>query len=86
MPTYDFQCTACKHVFEEIVPLADREEFTKVSICPKCGKQKLKRLIGSPLFIYDRGKTIYKRAGDGWKEVQDKIKKGCGRGHTIRTK
>jgi putative FmdB family regulatory protein len=86
MPTYDFCCSKCGHTFEEIVSLAERENFTKDTPCPKCGKKKLKQTPGAPSFIYDRGKSIYKRAGDGWKEVQDKIKKGSGRSHTIRTK
>jgi putative FmdB family regulatory protein len=86
MPTYDYLCTSCQHAFEEIVTLAEKEQFTVVTPCPMCGKKKLKQTPGAPMFIYDRGKSIYKRAGDGWKEVQDKIKRGQGRGHTIRTK
>ena len=83
MPNYDFKCLKCDKIEERLVPLSQKDE--KV-ICSCEEKSEMIRLIGSPLFIYDRGKSIYKRAGDGWKEVQDKIKAGSGRGNTIRTK
>ena len=86
MPTYDFICTACKHEFEAILRIAEREEYTQNGKCPKCGKQKLKRRVTTTSFSMDGAKDIFHRAGDGWKEVQDKIKAGSGKGNTIRTK
>ncbi len=42
MPTYDYVCEACKHEFELFQSI--KEEAKRK--CPKCGKNKLRRLIG----------------------------------------
>jgi len=54
VPTYDYQCKACHHVFEKF------QSITSSSLrkCPACGKLTLKRLIGSG------GGIIFK--GSGW--------------------
>ena len=83
MPNYDFKCTKCEKIEEHLVSISDKD---KPITCSCDEKAEMIRLIGTPLFVYDRGQSIYKRAGDGWKEVQDKIKAGSGRGNTIRTK
>ena len=41
MPTYDYECDACDHKFEEFQSMMD-EPLKK---CPKCGKKKLRRLL-----------------------------------------
>lgn len=87
MPFYDFECTACKGVIEDVLlQISERDEYPKKNKCPSCGKQKLVHLMGCPSFLYDSLVSPHKRAGDGWKEVQDKIKAGSGRNNTIRTK
>lgn len=83
MPNYDFQCTECGKIEEHLVTISQKDEPRLCS----CEKQaSMNRLIGTPLFVYDRGKSMYQKAGDGWKEVQDKIKAGSGKNNTIRTK
>jgi putative FmdB family regulatory protein len=54
MPTYDYECTVCKHRFEA------SHSMTAVSLakCPKCGK-KLRRLIGSGGGIIFKGSGFY---------------------------
>ena len=55
MPTYDYVCRGCGHeleVFHSITEPARRK-------CPKCGKQKLERRIGSGAGILFRGSGFY---------------------------
>ena len=55
MPTYEYKCENCGHVFEKF------QSITKGPIrkCPKCSKLKLKRLIGSGSGIIFKGSGFY---------------------------
>ncbi|MBW2561878.1 MAG: zinc ribbon domain-containing protein [Deltaproteobacteria bacterium] len=55
MPTYDYECTACKHKFEKF------QSITAKSIrkCPACKKLKVKRLIGTGAGIIFKGSGFY---------------------------
>lgn len=55
MPTYDYLCEACEHTFEEF----QRITAKTLRKCPKCGKQKLKRLIGTGAGILFKGSGFY---------------------------
>jgi putative FmdB family regulatory protein len=55
MPTYEYQCDACDHKFEEFQSMKD-EPLTK---CPQCGKKKLRRLFGSGAAILFKGSGFY---------------------------
>lgn len=55
MPTYQYQCAACKHDFEELQSMKD-EPLTK---CPKCKKKKLQRLIGTGAGLLFKGSGFY---------------------------
>jgi putative FmdB family regulatory protein len=55
MPTYDYLCDSCSHEFEEFQYIKD-DPLTK---CPKCGKKKLRRLIGGGAAIVFRGSGFY---------------------------
>ena len=54
MPTYDYECTHCKHTFEASQKMSDKP----LEKCPKCGK-KLRRLIGSGSGIIFKGPGFY---------------------------
>lgn len=54
MPTYDYECTHCKHKFEVFQKIT-ADVLTK---CPECGR-KLKRLIGSGSGIIFKGSGFY---------------------------
>ena len=41
MPTYEYECPACGHRFEEFQSMTAKP----LKVCPKCGKRRLKRLI-----------------------------------------
>jgi len=55
MPTYEYQCNACKHRFEEL------QSFSEAALkkCPKCKKKKLQRLIGAGAAIIFKGAGFY---------------------------
>ena len=55
MPTYDYQCQACAHTFEEFQSMS--AEILKK--CPQCQKNKLKRLIGAGAGIIFKGSGFY---------------------------
>lgn len=55
MPTYDYECDACHHAFEEFQSMSD-EHLKK---CPKCGKKKLRRLLGAGAAIIFKGSGFY---------------------------
>jgi putative FmdB family regulatory protein len=56
MPTYDYACNACDHQFELFQPIT-AEPAKK---CPKCGRRKLRRLIGGGAAIVFKGSGFYK--------------------------
>lgn len=55
MPTYQYQCSACKHAFEELQSMKD-DALTK---CPKCKKKKLERLLGTGAGLLFKGSGFY---------------------------
>lgn len=55
MPTYDYQCDACGHAFEEWQSFKD-EPLTK---CPGCKKNKLRRLMGGGAAVIFKGSGFY---------------------------
>ena len=67
MPTYDFQNTETGEVEEKFMSISAKEQYLK-------DNPHMKQIINGGNFIYSN--NILKTAGDGWKEVQDKIKSG----------
>lgn len=55
MPTYDYECDACGHSFELFQSIS--EEHKKK--CPKCKKNKLRRLFGTGGAIVFKGSGFY---------------------------
>jgi putative FmdB family regulatory protein len=55
MPTYDYVCDACHHQLEIFHSIKDEPKRK----CPKCGKQKLRRLIGPGAAIVFKGSGFY---------------------------
>lgn len=55
MPTYEYECAACGHGFEMLQSMKD----AKLKKCPKCGKSKLHRLIGSGSGLIFKGTGFY---------------------------
>ena len=55
MPTYDYECDACKHKWEEFQSIK-AEPLKK---CPECKKNKARRLIGTGGGIIFKGSGFY---------------------------
>ena len=55
MPTYEYQCDACDHNFDEFQSIT-AEPLKK---CPKCGKKKLRRVFGAGAAVLFRGSGFY---------------------------
>ena len=55
MPTYQYECQACGHEFEELQGMTD----AKLTKCPKCHKKKLARLIGGGSGMIFKGSGFY---------------------------
>jgi putative FmdB family regulatory protein len=55
MPTYQYECQACGHDFEELQGMKD----AKLTKCPKCHKNKLVRLIGGGSGMIFKGSGFY---------------------------
>lgn len=85
MPNYEFNCQDCGHNMLLNLPVDERDNPTKEP-CPKCGKMSVKRPIALATLNYSAGESMYKKAGNGWKELQQRIKAASGRNNTIRTK
>lgn len=68
MPTYEYKCRTCEHLFEEFQSMSD----DPLTTCPSCGKKSLQRLIGTGAAV------IFK--GSGFYETDYKSKTGSGSG------
>jgi putative FmdB family regulatory protein len=55
MPTYDYKCFGCEHQFEQFQSIT-AEPIRK---CPKCGKRKVKRLLGIGAGLIFKGSGFY---------------------------
>ncbi len=55
MPTYDYQCEACEHAFEEYHSITAKP----IRKCPSCGQRKLVRLIGTGSGVIFKGSGFY---------------------------
>ena len=55
MPTYEYQCDACEHNFDEFQSMSE----APLKKCPKCGKRKLRRVYGGGAAIIFKGSGFY---------------------------
>ena len=55
MPTYDYACDACQHEFEVFEPITAQPQKK----CPKCKKNKLRRLFGAGGGLIFKGSGFY---------------------------
>jgi putative FmdB family regulatory protein len=55
MPTYEYKCLACEHAFERFQSI----KADPVRKCPECGKNKVKRLLGTGAGLIFKGSGFY---------------------------
>ncbi len=70
MPTYEYKCEDCGHIFEKFQKMSD----LPVKLCPECGG-KVKRVIGTG------GGVIFKGAGfyaNDYAKISDNSSNCCG--------
>ena len=67
MPLYDFKNLKTGEVETKMMSIADMQEYVK--------DKNIQQVMSAPNLI-SGAKSTLQTAGDGWKEVQDKIKKG----------
>jgi len=80
VPTYDYECTHCKHKFEAFQKMTE----AALSECPECN-HKLRRLIGKGSGIIFKGPGFYATdyrkkippAQDNKQDACPKNKGGC---------
>lgn len=69
MPTYEFKNTETDEVFEKIMSYESKVDYLEKN--PHVQSHYTTMNID-----HDGGKSVLTRAGDGWKEVQNRIKSG----------
>jgi len=55
MPTYEYECGACGHAFEKYQSMTEKA----VRKCPKCGKNKVNRIISGGAGVLFKGSGFY---------------------------
>jgi len=55
MPTYEYQCENCGHRFEKFQSI----KAPAIRKCPECGKNTVKRLLGTGAGIIFKGSGFY---------------------------
>ena len=75
MPTYEYECSSCDHAFELFQQMSDPLKKK----CPKCGKLKLKRLIGTGAGVIFKGGGFYETdyRSDSYKKAADADQKAA---------
>ncbi|MCH8012345.1 MAG: zinc ribbon domain-containing protein [Candidatus Marinimicrobia bacterium] len=68
MPTYEYKCNECGHIFEKLQSITDEP----LKECPLC-RGKIRRLIGGGAGLIFKGSGFYIT---DYKNVGDKSKKG----------
>lgn len=85
--TYSYNCNQCGKTWDESHSYENREKPTQEP-CPHCGEIScVKRVYtGVAGISYSGAKTTLQRAGWGWNDVLNKIKKASGRNAKIETR
>ena len=85
--TYTYICSSCNEQWDDRQLMADRDLPTSQP-CPHCNSEgTVKRTIAfAPRISYEGGQTVLQRAGSGWNDVLNKVKKSSGRKTNIETR
>lgn len=80
MPTYQYQCAACGHGWEELLSISEMDTPLKKP-CPECKKKKVQKIIGSPAIVSGVAGSSSTRHSGAFKEVMAKVKKAHPKGN-----
>jgi len=70
MPTYEFKNTKTGEVEEKMMRISELDDYKEAN-------PHMKQQISSDInFITNKDGSVLTKAGDGWKEVQSRIKSG----------
>ena len=80
MPTYDYICESCGCEFERFQSITAKP----LRKCPKCGKRKLKRLIGAGAGVIFKGSGFYQTdyRSESYTKDKESEKKSTDKGET----
>ncbi|MBN1795330.1 MAG: zinc ribbon domain-containing protein [Sedimentisphaerales bacterium] len=72
MPTYEYRCERCEYEFEKFQSIT----AGVLRKCPKCGKNSLKRLIGTGAGVIFKGSGFYQTdyRSESYKQAETKEK------------
>ena len=75
MPTYQYLCENCGHEFERFQSITARP----LHKCPKCGKARVKRLIGTGVGFIFKGSGFYQTdyRSESYKKAEKKEKESA---------
>ena len=78
MPTYDYKCDACDHLWEEFQSI----KADPIKKCPSCGKSKARRQIGGGAGLIFKGSGFYLTdyRSDSYKKAAEADKKASAGG------
>lgn len=84
MPTYEYACEACGAQFERLESIKARP----LRKCPKCGRNKVQRLIGTGAGIIFKGSGFYETdyRSESYKKGADSEKKSKEKTHESEKK
>jgi putative FmdB family regulatory protein len=84
MPTYEYKCEACGNEFEQFQSIT----AAPTKKCPKCGKNKVKRLIstGAGLIFKGSGFYITDYRSEGYKSAEKSDTSAAGGGESKESK
>ena len=76
----------CDASWDANLPM-DSRDLPLSQPCPHCAVDgQIKRTVTAPGISYEGGKTILQRAGSGWNDVLNKVKKASGKQAQIETR
>jgi len=75
MPTYQYLCDNCGYEFERFQSITAKP----LRKCPKCGKNNVKRLIGTGAGVIFKGSGFYQTdyRSESYKKAEKKEKEGA---------
>jgi len=81
MPSYDFKNKETEEIIEIFMKISELDDYKK-------NNPHMQQVVSAGNLISARDGDTLKKAGDGWKEVQDRIKSGMPPRlrHNIKTK